>query len=81
MPVISRSGDPTKIVPGDLYSLPEFIRCSGLSYGKIRKAARELSIEPPLIKVGRSKFIMGDQAIAYIEQLAACTTTEVQGQA
>jgi hypothetical protein len=70
MPVAASTGAPTSVDPAKLYSLPEFIKCSGLSYTRIRSAARQ-GLEPPTLKVGKRLFLRGSDAIRYIEQLAA----------
>ena len=70
MPVIASAGAPTSIDPRTLYSFAEFIRCSGLSYSRIRRAAHE-GLEIPTFAVGRRKFIEGSSGIEYIRQLAA----------
>ena len=70
MPINATTGAPTCIDPENLYSLAEFIRCSGLSYSRIRRAAKG-GLEIPTIAVGRRKFVEGSSGIAYIRQLAA----------
>lgn len=73
MPVHASAGAPTSIDPEKLYSLAEFIRCSGLSYTRIRHAAHD-GVEIPTIAVGRRKFVEGASGIAYIRQLAAISS-------
>lgn len=72
MPVMSDAGNPTRIEPGVVYTLREFIRASGLSYSRIREAARA-GIEMKTLRVGRRVFVKGDDAIEFIERLAADT--------
>ena len=69
MPIIASCANPTAINPETLYSYPEFIRCSGLSYTRIRQAGRD-GLEIPTIACGRRKFIRGRDAIDFIERLA-----------
>lgn len=59
-----------KIEPGVTYTLASFIATSGLSYSRIRRAARE-GVHIPTFAIGRRKFIKGINALAFIDQLAA----------
>src|SRR5262245_62114410 len=69
MPVTASASNPTSLDPSKLYSLPEFIRCSGISYTRIQSAKRA-GAELPTLDVGKRKFIAGDEAIAFVKRLA-----------
>lgn len=70
MPVTASAGNPSYIHPDILYSLPGFIEASGLSYSRIRKAAKDYCVELPSIKVGKRVFVLGGAGIEYILKLA-----------
>ncbi len=76
MSVTASAGKPSQIQPEILYSLPGFIEASGLSYSRIRKAAKDYAVELPSIKVGRRAFVLGSMGIEYIQKLAHETTKE-----
>ncbi len=61
---------PTFISPENLYSLRGFVAASGISETRIREA-RRAGIELPTINAGRRKFVRGQDAIAFVERLAA----------
>ena len=63
---------PSKIEPGATYSLAGFIAASGISYSRIRRAARA-GVDIPTFAIGRRKFIKGSNAVEYLDQLAEQT--------
>ena len=75
MPIRTNTSAPTAIDPAKLYSLRQFICDSGISYTRIRTAARRGS---PLttLKTGNRVFVRGRDGIAFIEQLAAMDRVE-----
>ena len=80
MPMTATIGNPTVIRPEDVYPLQGLIAASGLSYSRIRNAAKA-GLEMKTTKVGKRVFVKGSDAILFIEQLAAQSAAEHGGEA
>ena len=65
---------PSHIDPRCLYSLRGFQAASGVSATRMREA-RQSGIVPPMLEVGRRKFIRGSDAIEFIERLSRLKET------
>jgi hypothetical protein len=72
MPVRARVDAPSCIYPEVVYPLAGFIAAGGISYCRIRKAARD-GIELPVLRVGRRVYVEGSAGIEFIRKLAAQT--------
>ena len=71
------SKEPSFIAPERLYTLKGFMAASGVSATRMREA-RKAAVTPPMLEVGRRKFIRGSDAIAYLEQLSQLTRKVVK---
>ena len=70
MPITATIGNPTVIRPEDVYPLQGLIAASGISYTRIRDAAKA-GLEMKTMKAGKRVFVRGSDAIEFIEKLAA----------
>ena len=60
---------PTYLDPDRLYSLSYFVKASGLSTTRLKKAKAK-GIEPRVISCGRRKFVFGADAIDFVRRLS-----------
>jgi len=60
------------IAPERLYSLPGFMRCSGIAKYRIREA-RLQGLKLPVVPVGKRHFVRGADGIEFILKLAELT--------
>jgi hypothetical protein len=74
--IVAPTNRPTFLAPERLYSIRGFCRASGLSYSRLREAARA-GVEIPTFRVGKRKFIFGGDAIDLVRQLAEQTRREM----
>jgi hypothetical protein len=65
-----KASETSYIAPERLYSLKGFQQASGVTATRIHHA-KQAGIDLPTLAVGRRKFVRGEDAIAYIEALAA----------
>lgn len=64
------ASDTSFVDPDRLYTQAGFIRATGISKSRLREA-RLMGLTLPSIKVGKRVYIKGEQAITFIEALAA----------
>jgi hypothetical protein len=69
MPISAPVSGHSLIDPDVLYSLRQFCMDSGVSYSRMREAARA-GVECEFLSVGRRRYIMGSAGIRFIQELA-----------
>ena len=77
MPIHARTKAPKSLRAEDCYPLQTFIAHSGISYSRISEA-KKLGLEPRWLRIGKRLFITGEDAIAYIKQLAELYQSQKQ---
>jgi hypothetical protein len=69
MPISAPVSGHSLIDPNVLYSLRQFCMDSGVSYSRMREAARD-GVECEVLSVGRRRYIMGAAGIRFIQELS-----------
>jgi len=75
MTVLHKSDGTGGIIPGGIYTLGAFQRATGIGDSIRRLAARNYGIELKLMRIGRRKFVRGEDGLAFLESMNGISVT------